>query len=810
MLTADELHRRGVRAYNRGRHTVAEGLFARARDGLEPGDLLARIELSQAYLLAERGDSRAALDLCDVALSRPDLTDATRGAVHGQIGLLQMLRGEGEAALPAFDLAIRLLTDPLRLGNAYLNRGNVHLQRGETRAAAADFRSADRYYAADGDGYSAAKAQHNLGYTLLLEGDLVGALHHLDEAYGTFATEGPVMTAMADQDRAEALLAAGLVDEALDALVRSATAYGRRRLPQRQAEAELVIARTTLTVDPRRAATMARRARDRFDRTDSPAWRDRADAVALAAQVELGRAGPQVLADGDALARRLAGHGLHAAAASTTLHVARAMVRRGDLDGAATRLRGLRQRASAPLDVRLLDHDTRASLHDARGRRSRALGELRDGLADLHAWQSSFGSLDLQTNVVGHGVRLAARGLRLAAAAPSPVVLLEWSERARMLTSRVQPVRAPHDEQTLADLAELRNGPAPDREVVLRRRVREQAWRHRGSGAVADPVALDDLQHALGDGTTLVAYVVTDLDVVALVVTGTSIVRHRLGDRAQLVGLLSGLLPDLDMAAADLPAALAAGVRGGLRARLERLAAILVAPVLADVGDGQVVLTPSGLLAGVPWPLLDGWRGRPVTVARSATAWVAGHDSTSDVGSPPASAGFVAGPGVPRAVDEVVAAARGWPVARVLTGPDAAATAVSELAADVDVLHIAAHGRHAADNPLFSGLELADGPWFGYDVDQLPAVPRVVLLSACEVGRSEVRHREELIGLTTAWLHAGARWVVASPAAVNDRAAHDALVAVHAGLRRGLSPPEALATVEPRPDTAPAPFVCFS
>ncbi len=616
------------------------------------------------------------------------------------------------------------------------------------------------------------------------------------------------MTAMADQDRAEALLAAGLVDEALDALVRSAAAYGRRRLPQRQAEAELVIARTTLAADPRRAAAVARRARTRFERSDSPAWRDRADAIVLAAEVELGRAGPRLLEHGDALARRLARHGLHAAAASTTLQVARAMVRRGDLDGAAARLRRIRQRATAPLDVRLLDHDTRASLHAARGRRTRALDELRDGLVDLHAWQSSFGSLDLQTNVVRDGMRLAARGLRLAADSRSPTVVFEWSERARMLSSRVQPVRAPQDDQTVADLAELRSNPTPAREAELRRRVRERAWLHRGSGGVVDPVGLDRLQATLGADTALVAYVVADPAVVALVVTGEGVVRHPLGDRAELESVLGGLAADLDIAAADLPETMAATVRQGLDRRLAGLADRLVAPLIDDVGDRRVVLTPSGLLAGVPWTLLEGWYGRPVTVARSATAWVSvqGEAARGALHR----AGFVAGPGVPRAVAEVTAAAATWPGSQVLAGPAATAEAVSGLAAAVDVLHVAAHGRHAADSPLFSGLELADGSWHCYDVDQLPAVPSVVLLSACEVGRSSVRHRDELIGMTTAWLHAGARWVVASPAAVGDSAAHAALVTVHAGLRHGLTPPEALAAVERRPDAAPAPFVCFS
>jgi CHAT domain-containing protein len=147
----------------------------------------------------------------------------------------------------------------------------------------------------------------------------------------------------------------------------------------------------------------------------------------------------------------------------------------------------------------------------------------------------------------------------------------------------------------------------------------------------------------------------------------------------------------------------------------------------------------------------------------------------------------------------------------VLVGSEATAAAVSDLAGRVDVLHVAAHGRHSAENPLFSGLELVDGPWFGYDIDQLTDVPDVVLLSACEVGRSSVRWGEELIGMTAAWLHAGARCVVASPAAVNDAAAHDVLVAMHRGLAAGLDPAAALAEAVSMVtlDVAPTPFVCF-
>jgi len=799
--TAEELHRRGVSALNRGRHTVARRYLEEARAGLSTGDLRARVEASLAYVLSETGDPEGALALCHEALTWSGLGSTTRGVLHRQIALVEMLRGEGEAAIAAFGAAIGLTEDPVGRGNIHLNRGNVHLQRLDLDVARADFAAAQESFLEADDVLAAAKAVHNLGYVHLLAGDIVAALGRMDEAFETVASEGPVMRAMVEQDRAEALIAAGLVDEGVDALRAAATAYARRRLHQRQAEADL--ARARYARDPRESRAAARRAAERFRSSGSPRWAARAAAEELAADVALGRR-RDVAERGDRVARELEQQRMRWNATAVRLTVVRGLLDDGRAREARERLRAIRTSAAAPLAVRLTEREVRAA---AATRPGQALGHVRAGLDDLHAWQSSFGSLDLQTNVVRHGVRLAVRGLALAVQSRSDRVLFEWSERARMLASRIQPVRAPQDQQTAADLAELRSGPAPEREAELRRRIREQAWQHRGSGAVADPVALAGLQEGLGPGCALVAYVVTAGRVVALVVTPSGTRRHELGDRAALDAVLAGVLADLDMAASELPPALAGSVRGTLARRLEAMAALLVAPLLEDLGDDRVVLTPSGVLAGVPWTLLPGLVGRPVTVAQSATSWLSRATTPLRTGS----AGFVAGPRVARAEDEVRAAAAAWPGAPLLCGEEATAAAVSSLAGRVDVLHVAAHGRHSAENPLFSGLELVDGTWFGYDIDQLPAVPDVVLLSACEVGRSSVRWGEELIGMTAAWLHAGARCVVASPAAVNDGVAHDVLVRVHRALAAGADPASALAGAVSgvTAEAAPAPFLVF-
>jgi tetratricopeptide (TPR) repeat protein len=811
---AIDLHQAGLAAVVARRLPAARRLLDRARDAATEPDLIARIDASRAFVMAEQGDLEGALERCDAALSRAGVASETVGVLHSQRAVILLRQGDTASALDAFGVGIGLLTDPVELGKAHINRGGVYLARGAGPRAASDFEVAVELLRRQGNEIEAAMAEHNLGYADLLQGDLVSALRHMDSVRPTLLPQGQVVVAICNQDRAEVLMAAGLVRSGLTALDEAARTFGNHHLRQRRGEAELTIARAALPSDPGRALTAARAARTRFDRERTPALRLKAEALVHGAEVRLGRTRPSLVSRGDDLAYELDARDLRWWGLDIRLDTALVVLRRGDLDEATRRLRAVRVPGTAPLAVRLRDRDVRAALAERSGRPSAALGHLRRGLGDLHEWQSSFGSLDLQTMVTGHGRRLAVRGLRVASRSRSPEVLFEWSERARMLASRVQPVRVPHDDQLAADLAELRTLAAKEeasredavRQAELRQRVRERAWRARGSGAYDDPMSLADFQERLV-GRALVAHVVTAQRVVALVVTENRATTHDLGPREALDSLLGGLLPGLDMAAAHLPESFARSVRTEVTTRVARLDDLLLAPVAAEIGDRPLVLTPSGVLAAVPWTLLPTNRGRPVIVAESATSWAARSETPLRSGT----AGFVAGPRVPQAESETSAAAKVWPGSRVLHGAEATAEAVSRMAGEVDVLHVSAHGRHSSENPLFSGFELADGPWFGYDIDQLDRVPDVVLLSACEVGRSTLRGGEELIGMTAAWLHAGARCVVASAAAINDEVAHDVLVRVHEGLAEGLRPSGALARalLDVDPEGPPAPLVTF-
>ena len=677
MRSAHELHQAGLEALVGRRLATARRLLEQARAGATDADLVARIDASRAFLTAEQGDLTEALRLCDEALAQPDLPSGTSGVLHSQRALILVRIGETSSALESFATGIALLEDPIEVAKALTNRGSVfNNDRGEGQRAAADFARAMTLFRDAGHTVGAAMAEHNLGCADLMRGDLVSALAHMDAARPVLLPLSPVGVAITNQDRAEALMAAGLTRSGLAVLDESARTFGNHRLPQRRAEAELTIARASLGSDPQRALAAARSARSRFTRSSS--WRVRAEALVLGAEVRLGRTWPSLVRRGDDLAAELDGLELRWWAIDVRLDTALVVLRRGDHDDATDRLKAVRIPARAPLAVRLRDRDVRAALAERSSRPSAALGHLRRGLADLHEWQSSFGSLDLQTMVTGHGRRLAVRGLRVASRSRSPEVLFEWSERARMLASRVQPVRVPHDEQSrgrprrAAHARGQGGGVAggrrtPGRAAATGPRARlagarlrgvrrpDDAWRPSRSGwsggpwwrTSSRPSASSPWWSPRASATT-----------------------HDLGPREALDSLLGGLLPGLDMAAAHLPDSFARSVRAEVTTRVARLDDLLLAPLADEIGDRPLVLTPSGALAAVPWTLLPDqpWAGRSSSPSPRRRGPPAPRRRCG-----PRPAGFVAGPRVPQAEAETTAAAKVWPGSPVLHGAEATA-----------------------------------------------------------------------------------------------------------------------------------------
>jgi CHAT domain-containing protein len=197
--------------------------------------------------------------------------------------------------------------------------------------------------------------------------------------------------------------------------------------------------------------------------------------------------------------------------------------------------------------------------------------------------------------------------------------------------------------------------------------------------------------------------------------------------------------------------------------------------------------------------------GRPTTVALSATSWLRGLGEP--IARPRVTA--LAGPGLALSGPEVQDVAATWPGGVAADSEHGSADALATALVTSDLVHIAAHGQHNQDNPLFSSIRMADGPLYAYDVPPDEPVAAHIVLSACDLGLTTPRAGGEVLGLTAALLSIGATSVVSSVSRVDDTTAYETMLRYHRLLGAGLDSPTALAEALDGDVDMPAPFVCF-
>ncbi|HEY0805978.1 MAG TPA: CHAT domain-containing protein, partial [Pseudonocardiaceae bacterium] len=695
------------------------------------------------------------------------------------------------------DQAIPLLDNEV-LARTLLNRAMLHQIAGRVRLARADLDASEAIARSRGMDRLLAKVMHNRGCCALLAGDIPGALRDLEAARAGFAVHAEQLLPVVAVDRARVLLAAGLCTEAVTEL-EAALPLLRGRRTQEYGEAELVRAQASLAIgDPAAARRWARRAERRFHRRGNGTWAAVALLTGLRADFTARHRGTAALAtQADQLGTRLADLGLANDAEAAALLAARARVRLGRHDEATAAL-AARPGPRALLDTRLLRSLALAELGQATGRRAQVFRQARAGLARLREHRDRFGSVDLRTGTTALGAELAAIGLAEALARPVPAQVFRWLELSRAQAFGPRPVHPPADPAIVDTIAELRQLDRVVRDAELagrpdlaaRRRRTELAKTVRAHGWLADGTGRSHTAAGFGvvaaelsrRDTALVSFLEHDDQLLAVLVAAGRATLHRLGDWAPVVEAVGRLRSDLDaLCARALRATMDVVVRASARRQLALLAAVLLGPIQARMGDRDLVVVPTGALSGLPWGLLPDLRGRPVTVAASATAWLHGQATAPPAGPPL----LVAGPDLTHAGAEISAIARLYPDCTVLTGDGATVAATLPAVAGRSVAHVAAHGHHEQENVLFSRLDLADGPLMAYDVQQLGAAPSHVVLSSCDVGRTVVRTGDETLGFTAALLYSGTRTVVSAVGRVPDDSVADVMVAYHRALAGG-------------------------
>jgi tetratricopeptide (TPR) repeat protein len=778
--------------------------------------LSARILLSLSYPTHEMGQvaesTRLLLNAEQIANRRSlgQLTVATRG----QHGLLLLREGQVAAAIKQLDGAVQLIDDaePADQCKILTNRGEAHDQLGHIQFAIADFSRAyalSRYY---GLAELEFAARHNLGYMHYLAGNLPRSLELMPTVEQATSDHYKGVVGI---DRSKVLLSAGLVADADRTLVEASEALERTELQALLAEAELTRADVALLAgNYRLAQKVSRTAVARLLRGSNRRAIALGELVMLRADAEAGTRGDKLVRTANRLADTFIQLGLQDQAKLARLIAI-------EYSGP-----GLRRKppplptisAAQPLDLRLYGRLVKTKLAFGRGDRVAGQRQARAGMAELMKHQAQFGSLDLQTSSAAHGVALAALAITEEIAAGQPTAVLAWLERARAISSRVTPVRPPEDKIAAELLTQLRwvmgqlehedaesetGERLRRRRQTLEREIRARSWSVQGSGSIDQTPTTGEMRAALDEAVLLTMFGIDD-DIHGIVLTHRGCWMQRLTTMAEAERLCRRITADLDaLALSHVPEPLRDSARNSLARDLRTLDQLLLTPL--NLPDASIVMVPPGRLAALPWSDLPSLKGRPLTIAPSAAAWLGAH---ARFRSTSGSIVAVAGPGLGRAEQEVAGIAQHWPSCEMLTGADATGDTFLSAIDGAQLVHVAAHGRHERESPLFSSIRLVDGPVVGYDLDRVAQPPQQVVLSACELGQVTVRPGDEALGLTRALLHSGTSTIISGVAKISDEGTADLMVDYHRRLATGAAPAYALADAL-EAAAEPLAFACF-
>ena len=703
------------------------------------------------------------------------------------IAYLHYARGEYDRSLELYRLARR---DSERLGDPYhcalcdLDQAEIYLELNLVDEAGRLAGRARDAFDELGNGYESAKATTFLAIAAERRNELQPALDLLADAQGRFEREGNrVWGAMVDFYR-------GLLSLRLDRLAEARALGGKAReffvgvaWPARAALCDLLLAQVDLADND--AAAARRRcaeARRRIDGLDLPALDLKTCMVEARVLEEVGD-------------REGARAGLRRAAG--LLEDLRSRLRTEDLKIAF--LEDKQQLYEGLVDMILDDDPSPEGLAEAfayiESAKSRALADLLASHVTLLPG-SSDDQVGLVDQIRAQRLQLNAlyteldrlRGLRAGVAeavpaAPGGAGPEAGPERRRLEMEDLQAACRAGEDELRASLAELRS-----REPEL------------AALYSATTVDLETVQAALPRESMLIEYFEARGVVYACLVDHRGLAVEAVTSSREVREHLRSF--NFQISKHRVPKEIRESVGGSLelsmRACLGRLYEALVAPVADRLAARHLAVVPHGPLHLVPFPALhDGERFLvdrfSFSVAPSASV-LATCSAKQAAGREPALVLGVADEQAPQIQAEIEAVGRALPGARCLAGPEATLEQLRRLGAGCRLLHIATHGFFRQDNPMFSGIQLADARLTLFDLYELRLGAEIVVLSGCATGLHVVEAGDELIGLTRGFLHAGAPSVLVTLWDVDDESTAEFMYRFYGLLGRGLDRAQAVAT----------------
>jgi tetratricopeptide (TPR) repeat protein len=812
------------------RHLRAAVRLGRQADSAE---LAAEAQMSLAFVLNVLGRGRQALREIETALSC--LTGAAQARAQAQRGTILGQLGRLDEALPDYQAALSALYrvgDYVWVQRVLYNRALVHGYLQEFTAAEADLHEAEQLCIKHGLDLSLGFVHENLGWISSLRGDVPAALRYLDLAEQRLRAHGAPLGELLT-DRCQLLLSVRLLSEALQAAEQAVLELKNQHQNLALPEARVLLAQVAI-LDGQAGSGLqqARIAAREFGRQGRHRWAALARFTVLQARLAAAQhpgTGPSVRVSSlEQAADDLTEAGWPVSALEARLLAGRLAERRGWTSRAQMQFQQAAQhRRTGPALQRAQAWHAEALQRRASGNHRGALTATRTALRIMDEHRAGLGATDLRAHASAHRVQIAELGLCMAFETARPARVLEWAEQGRASHLMLRPVRPPTDPALAAALSELRttvseisglrraggNAVALEhRQVLLERRIRDYNRQLPPDQAATPsrPVRARKIRDCIGDAA-LLEFVQLDNTLHVVTVTSRRTRLCQLCPAAQVSELITRACFALHRLARRHADEAGNAASALLADTAKRLDALLIRPVTREIRDRPLIMVPTGALQSLPWSILPCCAGRPVIMTPSAALWDTQPKDRGQCGP----VLVAAGPELPGANAEVSAIADLHQVT-ALAGPAATVQAVTTALDGARLAHLAAHGHIHPNNPLFTSLRFADGPLTVYDVERLALAPQIVVLAACDVGRSAVRAGDEIMGLSAAFLALGTQQVIASVVPVPDAETAPLMIAFHQFLVSGESAAQSLALAQhklsgsrPAAMAAAAGFVCI-
>ena len=770
----------------------------------------------------------------------------TVAVISNNMGAIFGRRGNDEDALRQFqeaEKAYRALgvDGEQRLPLALMNQAIVLRNLGRFDNAVAINQQALMLAQQQQQTATVARIQQNIGLTYFVLGRFNQAYSLLDRARDAFLADGRTRDAiLVDLFISDGLLQLGRFSEVIEKCVAVQATFAELgvqfEVAQAQRNRAIALMGLGQFTEAEESLLMAERL---FSAENNPIW---------IAYCQLNRAALALLQQQPAQALELSNNpidqftkaGLIIKRIEVLLLTARANFMLGDFAAAQTVLSNIQNAVSRQQlpTLRLSIHHLRGEMALAQQQSAAALAAFEAAIQELETMQSNM-IVEYRADFLRDKQQVYAQAVSLCLSANNPAVALNYVERAKsrallaMIANRIDlGLRAlrPEDEPLVDQIQALRRergrlhrrwitGEIPDAETAqsaeqlseqlsrqqmgqrmseVERELRQNWHRLLVRNAAYSRDAINwqvqtDLDHSrLGQHAVMLNYFVLESQLVVFVIsaetTTAQILPTSIDSIAQLGQRLRHNLQTLQHAPQ-----LAAQLTRKAQKILYQLHQALIAPIAAQLAPYQeLIFVPHNALHYLPLHAL--YNGDAYLLDQFTVRYLPG---SSFLNLTPAKSVsdrklvLAAGDDLQQSRHEArsIAAVLGDESTLAV---DASRSDYLRQATDAQLIHIAAHGHFRDDDPLFSGIALADGTLTTLDIFNTRLNAALVTLSACDTGRHVIGGGDELFGLMRSFMSAGASSLLLTLWRIEDAVSAEIMRHFYEHLLAGQSKAQAL------------------